>query len=225
MMDTNNNENNSYDKNALLVYTPIRENMSFRIKNKKVQSLFCLNSSPSTIQKKKQKKSPLFKKNNLLKQSKRLERSSLSCCCSSESCCTLVASISITNVPRAPFLSESWCEYFEFQLYQLLKLEYCFNSKIPMLPLKYPAFVVAYSWFEILIILPKKITQKKKLTAHTFDPGNWMEVEVSKSRRQAETRTIFLCISSLAISAALSPLWSGCKASDLVAHRKGLMLW
>jgi len=56
MMDTNNNENNSYDKNALLVYTPIRENMSFRIKNKKVQSLFCLNSSPSTIQKKKTKK-------------------------------------------------------------------------------------------------------------------------------------------------------------------------
>lgn len=184
MMDTNNNENNSYDKNALLVYTPIRENMSFRIKNKKVQSLFCLNSSPSTIQKKKQKKSPLFKKNNLLKQSKRLERSSLSCCCSSESCCTLVASISITNVPRAPFLSESWCEYFEFQLYQLLKLEYCFNSKIPMLPLKYPAFVVAYSWFEILIILPKKNHPKKE----TYSTHLWSwQLDGSRSLEVSKT--------------------------------------
>lgn len=64
MMDTNNNENNSYDKNALLVYTPIRENMSFRIKNKKVQSLFCLNSSPSTIQKK-NKKSRLCSKKTI----------------------------------------------------------------------------------------------------------------------------------------------------------------
>ena len=35
MMDTNNNENNSYDENALLVYTPIRENMSFRMKKQK----------------------------------------------------------------------------------------------------------------------------------------------------------------------------------------------